>query len=153
MRVRTPYERSRWTATARHWFRAGGAVLLACGVVFTVIGGASFFGSFRSFPSGGPPKHFWCLFVGLPLVSIGIQLLRAGFLGAATEYVADEVAPTVSKAARHVVGEMPIDEVPHDTHRGPSASARLRRIESLRADGLISDQEYERKRSEILADL
>ena len=42
---------------------------------------------------------------------------------------------------------------PADGGSGPSARQRLHQLDRLRADGLISDEEYSRKRAQILEDL
>ena len=39
-----------------------GAIILVIGLIFTIIGFASFFGSFGR----GFTRYFWCSFVGLP---------------------------------------------------------------------------------------
>jgi membrane protease subunit (stomatin/prohibitin family) len=37
-------------------------------------------------------------FIGLPLIGIGTSMVRAGYLGPATRYIAGEVAPTLRDA-------------------------------------------------------
>ncbi len=67
-----------------------GPMVLGTGLLFTVIGIGSFFASLGSF---SPPRHFWCAFVGLPLVGVGIAICKFAFMGAVSRYVANEVAP------------------------------------------------------------
>ena len=74
--------------------RVGGPVLLVIGLIFTIGGMASFFSAFGN-PAAGAPSNFWMAFIGLPLVAVGISLIRAGYLGAASRYVAGEVTPTI----------------------------------------------------------
>jgi hypothetical protein len=60
------------------------------GLIFTIVGFGSFFSSFGSF---GPPRYFWCAFVGLPLLGVGLGICKFAYLGAVSRYVAGEVAP------------------------------------------------------------
>jgi len=85
----------------RSFFRVGGWVALALGVLLTaiaVIGILSAFGSFGSPGSFGPPPNFWMAFVGAPLIAAGSWMLKAGYLGAATRYVSGEVASPLRDA-------------------------------------------------------
>ncbi len=85
----------------RSFFRIGGWIALAVGVVLTAtafIGFFSAFGSFGGPSSFGPPPNFWMGFVGLPLIAIGSWMLKAGYLGAATRYVSGEVTPPLRDA-------------------------------------------------------
>lgn len=74
----------------RSLLRMLGVVVLLAGLVFTAIGLVSFFSAFGSFE---PPKYFWCAFIGLPLLGLGMSLARAAFAGAVTRYFAGEIAP------------------------------------------------------------
>jgi hypothetical protein len=74
----------------RAMLRLIGPLVLLTGVIFAAVGLVSFFGAMGSM---GPPRHFWCLFVGFPLIAVGFALCRFAFLGAVTRYVANEVAP------------------------------------------------------------
>jgi hypothetical protein len=66
-----------------------------------IVGFGSFFASFGSFE---PPRYFWCVFVGMPLLFIGIVGCMFGYLGAFQRYVAGESAP-VAKDAVNYMGE------------------------------------------------
>jgi hypothetical protein len=88
-------------AAVRSGLRIGGAILVAIGLILAIVGFASFFSAFDS-PSASPPKHFWMLFVGGPMVVIGLGMLAAGFLGATTRYAAGEVAPTIKDTFDYV---------------------------------------------------
>jgi hypothetical protein len=59
-------------------------------LIFSIIGIGSFFSAFGTF---GPPRYFWCAFVGFPLVGLGAAICRFAFMGAVSRYMADEVAP------------------------------------------------------------
>lgn len=84
----------RQQATVRTLLRVGGAILLVIGGLLTLGGLVSFFGAFGD-PAGGPPSNFWMAFIGLPLVAVGLAMVRAGYLAPASRYVAGEVTPTI----------------------------------------------------------
>jgi hypothetical protein len=84
----------------RSALRTVGVLVLVAGVIFTAIGMISFFSAFGSM--SGPPKYFWCAFIGLPLLGVGISLVKAGFVGAAARYVAGEIAPVGKDTANYL---------------------------------------------------
>ena len=90
----------------RSVLRVLGPLVLLAGLIFTIIGFVSFFSSFGSafdgFGSGpglpghsgfGPPRYFWCAFVGLPLMAVGGYMSAAGFAGTILRYVSSEASP------------------------------------------------------------
>lgn len=100
-------------AETRIVLRVVGLALLAVGLFFLITGAIDFFESFgrvasfdpfndRKLPEG--PSRFWMCFVGLPLVGIAAWCLQAGFLGAASRYVADETRAAVTTTAS-AIGE------------------------------------------------
>ena len=72
--------------------RLVGPIVLLTGFIFTAIGMGSFFSSFGSI-GAGPPRYFWCCFVGMPLMALGMGICKFAFLGTVTRYVANETAP------------------------------------------------------------
>ena len=85
----------------RGFFRIGGWIALALGVLLTAIAVIGFFSAFGSMGEPvpfGPPPNFWLAFVGLPLIAVGSWLLKAGYVGAATRYVSGEVTPPLRDA-------------------------------------------------------
>ena len=77
-----------------------------------VVGMASFFTSFGSFQ---PPKYFWCCFVGIPLMGVGLAITKFAYMGAVFRYISAESAPVAKDtinymavetrdAVRHVAG-------------------------------------------------
>ena len=82
-------------------FRVLGVLALATGLVLTIVGFTNFFAGFSD-PSGEMPTRFFLTFIGLPLVAVGLWLLQAGFLGAATRYAAGETMPVVKDAAAYL---------------------------------------------------
>jgi len=65
-------------------------LLAGTGVLLIVVGAGSFFASFGSFE---PPRYFWCCFIGMPLLPIGLATTKMGFWGSFTRYLSREVAP------------------------------------------------------------
>ena len=76
----------------RSILRIVGLAVFVTGLVFTIVGVVSFLSSFGSF-SMEPPRYFWCSFVGIPLVMLGIVICQFAFMGAVFRYVANETAP------------------------------------------------------------
>ena len=74
----------------RQVLRIVGPLTMAAGLVFTAIGLASFFSSFGSF---GPPRYFWCAFIGLPLTGVGAAITKFAYMGSILRYFSAEAAP------------------------------------------------------------
>lgn len=74
----------------RQLARVVGPLMIIVGGVFVAIGMVSFFSAFGSFE---PPRQFWCVFVGAPLMAIGGTITKFAYVGAFFRYVAGEVAP------------------------------------------------------------
>ena len=79
----------------RSFLRVAGPVLAAGGLIFIIIGMVSFFSAFGG---GGPPRFFWCSFVGMPLLFVGSVMCMFGFLGAVARYTAAEQVPVATDA-------------------------------------------------------
>jgi hypothetical protein len=77
-------------AALRPVLRTLGPALVVVGLIFIGVGMASFFSSFGSFE---PPRYFWCAFVGMPLLAVGVAMTKFAYLGAVSRYVAGETAP------------------------------------------------------------
>ncbi|HEY3045564.1 MAG TPA: hypothetical protein VGJ39_16150 [Vicinamibacterales bacterium] len=88
-------------STARAVLRAGGPVVAVVGVVFIIVAMGSFFSAFGTFE---PPRYFWCAFVGMPLLIIGLVMSWFGYMGAVYRYMAGEGAP-VAKDVVNYMGE------------------------------------------------
>lgn len=85
----------------RRTLRRAGIVTLILGGLLTLTGIGSFFASVESL---GPPRFFWCVFLGMPLLFVGGAMTMFGFLGAIQRYVAGESAP-VAKDVVNYMGE------------------------------------------------
>lgn len=82
-------------------FRIVGVVLLVAGLVFLGLGLQSFFAAFGN-DDAGFPSRFWMAFVGILLLGPARWCLQAGFVGAASRYVAGETMPTVKDSAAYL---------------------------------------------------
>jgi len=74
----------------RRILRTIGPPLAGIGLLLMIVGLGSFFASMGSF---APPRFFWCAFVGMPLLFVGLVLSLLGFQGAIFRYQAGEIAP------------------------------------------------------------
>jgi len=84
------------------WVSVGAAVLLM----------AAFLSGAFSDPTR--PGPFWPMFVSVPLLAIGLQLLRLGYMGTIARYVAGETTPVASDA---------VNELAHGTRSGVTTFA------------------------------
>src|SRR3954465_1482508 len=74
----------------RHALRIGGPIILAIGLIVTVVGAASIIFDSGSFT----PDHFgWLCFVGMPLIFVGGVCTLQGYMGALARYAMRENAP------------------------------------------------------------
>jgi len=79
----------------RSFLRVAGPLVAGVGLVFLIIGIASFFSAFGG---GDSPRLFWCAFVGMPLLFLGSVMCMFGFLGAVARYTAAEQVPVATDA-------------------------------------------------------
>jgi hypothetical protein len=104
--------------------RAVGLVLLVVALVFLAIGLQDFFSSSDSFEG---PHRFAMVLVGILMLGPAGWCLQAGFLGAASRYVAGETMPVVKDSAAYLsdgqgvlgVGRT-VGAAPPGPARGPS---------------------------------
>jgi hypothetical protein len=82
---------------ARAMLRMIGPGVALLGLVLVGIGVASFFTAFGTF---GPPRYFWCAFVGIPVLGLGLIMSQYGFLGSIFRYQAREATPALTEAFR-----------------------------------------------------
>ena len=76
-----------------------GPAVAIVGILFFAVGIGSFFSSFGSH---GPPQQFWCAFVGLPLIGIGVMISKFGYMGAVARYMSREVSPVATDTVNYV---------------------------------------------------
>jgi hypothetical protein len=84
---------------ARIVFRVVGLVLLVAALGLLAVGLQNFFATKDSFD--GPDK-FWMVFVGVLMLAPAGWCLQAGFVGAASRYVAGETTPVVKDSAAYL---------------------------------------------------
>jgi zinc ribbon protein len=82
--------------TARNVFRVAGVVVLVAALYFLVTG----FHDLMT--TDGEPTKFWMMFVGIFGLAVAGWCLQAGFMGAASRYVAGETMPTVKDSAAYL---------------------------------------------------
>ncbi|MBN1845412.1 MAG: zinc ribbon domain-containing protein [Sedimentisphaerales bacterium] len=82
---------------SRGVLRVLGPVLMVGGLVLLVVGFGSVLGRIAGFGDSarafGPPRHIWCIFVGMPIFFVGMVLTKFGYLGRVSRYLAQEIAP------------------------------------------------------------
>jgi hypothetical protein len=74
----------------RRVLRVVGPAIALIGLGFTAVGFISFFSAFGTMQF---PRYFWCVFVGLPMLGIGLAIAKAGYMGAMFRYFMGEAAP------------------------------------------------------------
>ena len=77
-------------SSARDTLRIVGPMIALVGLIFIIVGTVDFF---RAFGGDGPPKLFWCPFIGIPLLFVGGVLSSFGYMGKMARYQAQEMAP------------------------------------------------------------
>ena len=77
-------------SSTRNVLRILGPAIAGMGLLLTLIGVGSFFAAFGSFEM---PRYFWCAFLGLPLLAVGMAISGYAFMGRVYRYQAGEIAP------------------------------------------------------------
>lgn len=90
-------------ADTKSFLKFLGVSMVCAGGLFTAVGLISFFSAFGSF--SGPPKYFWCCFVGMPLMGVGMTVCKFAFMGSVARYAANEIAPVGKDAFNYVAKE------------------------------------------------
>ena len=136
-----------------------GPLVLIVGLGFMATGMISFFSAFGSFD--GFPKYFWCCFVGMPLMFIGIVMTKFAYMGKVARYSAAELAPVakdtfsyfakessdgVSSIPKNIKGVTPNIDV-------KSIEIRIAKLDHLRQKGLINNEDYEEQKDRILSEI
>lgn len=85
----------------RATLRIIGPLVLATGLVFMIIGIGNFFWSFNNME---PPRYFWCAFIGMPLLAVGMGICKFAYLGSIARYMANEIAPVGKDTTNYMVG-------------------------------------------------
>ena len=78
-----------------------GPCLLAVGVIFAIVGFVDFFKAFGSSSMEGP-KMFWCLFIGFPMIAVGLMLTVIGYNREMTRYMKNEQVPVVNEMGEEI---------------------------------------------------
>jgi uncharacterized membrane protein len=83
----------------RSFLRVAGPLIAVGGLVFIAVGMISFFSAFGGFE---PPRLFWCCFVGIPILFVGLVMCKLGYLGAVARYIAAESAPVAKDTVNYM---------------------------------------------------
>jgi len=118
-------------SSVRTFLCVAGPAIAAVGLIFLIVGLGSFFAAFGG---DGPPRYFWCAFVGMPLLFVGGVMCQFGYLGAVARYVAGESAP-VAKDFVNYMGE----------NTQPGVKAVSKSVAEGIAEGLAEAQEKQAK--------
>jgi ribosomal protein L40E len=86
-------------SSVRRVLLIAGPILVAMGLILMAIGLISFF---MAFGGGGPPRFFWCAFLGIPLLFAGSAMCMFGFIGKVARYQAQEMAPVARDTFNYV---------------------------------------------------
>jgi ribosomal protein L40E len=117
--------------------RTIGVALVVVGGVLTAIGLIDFFSAFGSFRA---PTMFWAAFIGLPMIGVGLNLAKFGYMGAVGRYVAGEVAP-VAKDTINYIAEGSVDTIQNIAKAvsdGKGTGATLVRCHKCNADNALN---------------
>lgn len=79
----------------RRFLRIVGPLTALTGLIFVIVGMVSFFSSFGNFEM---PRNFWCVFVGVPLLGVGLVMTKFGYIGSIYRYFAAETTPVATDA-------------------------------------------------------
>ena len=90
-------------SSSKQFLRMLGPIIAGLGLLFTIIGFGSLLSSFGSHEA---PRYFWCAFVGLPLLFVGVAMSMFGFLGSFTRYVSGEQAPVIKDSFNYLAEGM-----------------------------------------------
>lgn len=96
-RLQTPEQNS-----VRNFLRTIGLLVFIAGLLCIIVGMINFF---MAFGGGGPPRLFWLLFVGMPLMAVGGWMSQFGYMGAVARFIAGETAPVATDTINYVADE------------------------------------------------
>lgn len=82
--------------------RSIGPLLLAIGAILLIIGFIDFFSATSALQA---PRRFGLFFIGIPLLTIGAGMTKAGFAGKIARYFGREYGPAVSKTFNEIASD------------------------------------------------
>ena len=147
-----------------------GPTVLGVGAILAIVGLVSFFSGFGSAPGdedfGKGPEYFWCAFVGLPMIAVGLMICQFAYMGKIFRYVAGETAPVgkdtfnyLAKGTKEGVKDVTsairegLAGEDADDGDGENIEERIRELEGLRDRGVITSEDFEEQKDRILDDL
>ena len=85
--------------SARSFLRVAGPLIAVAGLVLMAVGFISFFAAMNG---DGSPRYFWCAFLGMPVLFVGIVMCKFAFIGSVARYVAAETAPVAKDTVNYM---------------------------------------------------
>tara|TARA_R100000027_G_scaffold52103_3_gene40860 strand:+ start:38520 stop:38981 length:462 start_codon:yes stop_codon:yes gene_type:complete len=142
----------------RNVLRVVGPTILVVGLGFIAVGMISFFSAFSG---NGRPQYFWCMFVGMPLLFVGLVLCKFAFMGKVARYAAGELAPVGKDTFNYMASETQegfsnLSRAVYEgvqQSKGDSIADRIRKLEGLKQSGLITEEDFEEQKDRILSEL
>jgi len=86
----------------RSFLRVAGPLTALAGIVLIAIGMISFFAAMGEY---APPRFFWCAFLGMPVLFVGVVMCKFAYIGTVARYVAAETAPVAKDAVNYMAEE------------------------------------------------
>jgi len=77
-------------SSTRQLLRTLGPTVVGIGLLLIIVGMVDFFSVFGSMES---PHLFWCVFLGMPVLFVGVVMCQFAFFGAVARYISGEAAP------------------------------------------------------------
>jgi len=87
----------------KSFLRFVGPAMLCVGLLFMAIGLIDFFRAMSS--HSGPPKLFWCLFIGMPMMFFGGAITKFAFMGSVLRYMSAESSPVAKDTFNYMAAE------------------------------------------------
>ena len=154
----------------RNVLRTTGPILLMIGGGFMITGLVDFFSAFGSF--GKQPELFWCCFVGMPLIFVGIIMTKMGYLGKVARYTSQELAPVGKDTFNYMAREtkegvtdiseaffegiskgLSQDETRDEKKTTLTIEERIHKLQILREKGIITEEDFEEQKDRILSEI
>ncbi len=100
---KSPTEPETGNSGTRIALRVAGIALMGAGALLSAVGLWSFFSAFGTFQ---PPRYFWAVMVGFPIIAVGASLTGLGYMSAAMRYYTGEVTPVATQTFKSMAEGM-----------------------------------------------
>lgn len=82
----------------RIFLRIVGPIVGLTGLIFAIVGFASFFGFIGAPGVDKAPGQFWMAFVGIPVLVVGLIMTKIGYMGSIVRYLSKEITPVAAES-------------------------------------------------------